>query len=1005
MSAWRALWWSQLQSGIVQGQMLGDLDVNGNEITTTEVDGDIVLRPDGTGAVVIYGDLNVSGSVTTTLSETVLIEDNIVVLNSGHTGPPTLDAGVSVERGDETDASFIWDETLEQWVAGLAGSEAAVMLAGDNISLLTNDAGYVTNPMEADLDVNDFEIVGKAAASPTSAGNDVVMRGSDSGATSGAGGDAWLKGGEALGGADPGGNIYLEPGKGDGTAPTLPTPTGTVTPTEWWFVDANSTPGYVGLVAPDDVSAGTTGDGNNTVWTLPEGDGSSNQVWVTDGNGILSWVSVSSLETDPVFSVSAASGISVGDISNWDEAHGWGNHGTVGYLTTEANDLSAAVVWPTAKHASATANIVIQPADVTSGTGNFFSASGGDGSAGDADGGQGQVAGGDPHGTGTGGLALLQGGGTTNTASIGGIARVSGGTTGSGTAGDVEIRAGWGLQAGGTPANVLIRPGFNAADVTMGYVELEAPSGSTSAPELRFDEAQTNGPAYFRIKAADDMSGGVRLWTLPSAAPTAGQAIISTDVNGTLGYGSFLTNPATANLDMETYDIEYADGETFQIKPTNALVAGSAGTAELLGQGSSTGSGGLARAQGGDTSADGFEAGGAWIKGGEGTHATGGYGGRAYAQGGDGSAAGGHVHLDPGLDTTDESSNGAVWIGNNQTGATKAAPLRFNEARVNGAVYFQIQAAADMGATTRQWTLPSTAPTAGQVIYSTDTSGTLAYKTVLENPATANLDMAGYNINTATSSALGIGIQPGIEQAANSGAASATMEGGDVGASATVATQGGSGIVRGGDITRTGATLFTGGLAIVSGGNATAGTNGHGGESRIQGGDGSVQGGNVELQPGKDTTDDNSPGVIEYKGPAASDHGAKHRHYEGVNAVGTNYIQIDTPDALGRSESFNLDHQVIRLTTGTHTVQPYHEKIVVDASGGNVTLNLHDATWERMKDVSIKRIDSSANTVTIALVEATDDLEGTTNGTISMPTQYQSLTLMAEAGNTAWWIF
>jgi len=38
-------------------------------------------------------------------------------------------------------------------------------------------------------------------------------------------------------------------------------------------------------------------------------------------------------ETDPVFGASAAGGITATQVSNWDTAHGWGDHGTQGYLT------------------------------------------------------------------------------------------------------------------------------------------------------------------------------------------------------------------------------------------------------------------------------------------------------------------------------------------------------------------------------------------------------------------------------------------------------------------------------------------------------------------------------------------------------------------------------------------------------------------------------------------------------------------------------------------------
>ena len=39
-------------------------------------------------------------------------------------------------------------------------------------------------------------------------------------------------------------------------------------------------------------------------------------------------------ETDPIFSVSPASGITSTSISNWNTSYGWGNHSTVGYLTS-----------------------------------------------------------------------------------------------------------------------------------------------------------------------------------------------------------------------------------------------------------------------------------------------------------------------------------------------------------------------------------------------------------------------------------------------------------------------------------------------------------------------------------------------------------------------------------------------------------------------------------------------------------------------------------------------
>ena len=92
---------------------------------------------DVTGNAVINGDLTVSGAVTTTLSETVAIEDNILQLNSNQTVAPTEDAGFEVVRGSSANVSFLWDETDDVWTLGTEG-----LVAGDvefNELTLTNE--------------------------------------------------------------------------------------------------------------------------------------------------------------------------------------------------------------------------------------------------------------------------------------------------------------------------------------------------------------------------------------------------------------------------------------------------------------------------------------------------------------------------------------------------------------------------------------------------------------------------------------------------------------------------------------------------------------------------------------------------------------------------------------------------------------------------------------------------------------------------------------------------
>jgi hypothetical protein len=72
-------------------------------------------RLETTGDVVVGGNLTVNGTTTTLNTETLEIEDNIVVLNSNITGSPTLNAGIEVERGSSDNVAIRWNETSDKW--------------------------------------------------------------------------------------------------------------------------------------------------------------------------------------------------------------------------------------------------------------------------------------------------------------------------------------------------------------------------------------------------------------------------------------------------------------------------------------------------------------------------------------------------------------------------------------------------------------------------------------------------------------------------------------------------------------------------------------------------------------------------------------------------------------------------------------------------------------------------------------------------------------------------
>jgi hypothetical protein len=65
--------------------------------------------------ITIQGNLIVTGTTTSVNSNEVNIGDSIIKLNSDATGTATQNAGFEVERGDDTNVSFIWDEVADRF--------------------------------------------------------------------------------------------------------------------------------------------------------------------------------------------------------------------------------------------------------------------------------------------------------------------------------------------------------------------------------------------------------------------------------------------------------------------------------------------------------------------------------------------------------------------------------------------------------------------------------------------------------------------------------------------------------------------------------------------------------------------------------------------------------------------------------------------------------------------------------------------------------------------------
>ena len=75
--------------------------------------------------VTVAGDLTVNGSTTTVSSTNTTIEDALIELGTGTSGTPSNDAGIVIERGDETNVFMGWDDSATSFIMGTTSATGA----------------------------------------------------------------------------------------------------------------------------------------------------------------------------------------------------------------------------------------------------------------------------------------------------------------------------------------------------------------------------------------------------------------------------------------------------------------------------------------------------------------------------------------------------------------------------------------------------------------------------------------------------------------------------------------------------------------------------------------------------------------------------------------------------------------------------------------------------------------------------------------------------------------
>jgi hypothetical protein len=105
--------------------------------------------------VIINGNLYVTGNSQTTSSVDSAITNNQIVLNSGWTGTPILNANITVDRGASANASIGWNESLHVWQASNGTTVSNIALSVSTISNVYADSAPA---ISANLDLRGHAI-------------------------------------------------------------------------------------------------------------------------------------------------------------------------------------------------------------------------------------------------------------------------------------------------------------------------------------------------------------------------------------------------------------------------------------------------------------------------------------------------------------------------------------------------------------------------------------------------------------------------------------------------------------------------------------------------------------------------------------------------------------------------------------------------------------------------------------------------------------------------------
>ena len=97
--------------------------------------------------VVVAGDLTVQGTTTSIETTNTTITDNVITLNEGEVGAGVTNttAGIEIDRGSESNVTFVYDDSVDKWTLGSETLVAATFEGNLTGDVTGNVTGNVTS--------------------------------------------------------------------------------------------------------------------------------------------------------------------------------------------------------------------------------------------------------------------------------------------------------------------------------------------------------------------------------------------------------------------------------------------------------------------------------------------------------------------------------------------------------------------------------------------------------------------------------------------------------------------------------------------------------------------------------------------------------------------------------------------------------------------------------------------------------------------------------------------